>query len=289
MNDVAARFAPAKINLYLHVIGQRPDGYHNLDSLVVFANVGDGLEARAANELTLEVDGPFAAAVPSGGDNLVLKAARALAALAKVPACAELRLTKHLPVAAGMGGGSADAAATLRALCDLWDVRAPEADLARLALSLGADVPVCLRGRPAWLGGVGDDLAPAPLLPPAWLVLVNPGVEVPTQGVFKGRAGAFSAPARFADAPADVGALAAALGERRNDLTAAAATLAPVIAETLDLLEKLPGVLLARMTGSGASCFALCGDAAVAEAVAARVTEAHPDWWTVAAALRNGQ
>ncbi len=285
---VLSRLAPAKVNLYLHVLGRRADGYHDLDSLVVFADVGDHLAVSMDDRLGFAVDGPFAAAVPDDDDNLVMQAARALAAAAGVPARARIVLTKRLPVAAGVGGGSADAAATLRVLARLWDVRADAGDLERIALALGADVPVCLRDGPTWLGGVGDALAPAPALPPAWLLLVNPGVAVPTPTVFRRRQGAFSPSARFAQAPADVAALASLLAARRNDLTAAAIAVAPVIGEALQALQALPGARFARMSGSGATCFALFDDGPTATAAARALATVRPTWWTAAAPLRAG-
>ena len=185
--------ARAKVNLYLQVTGKRPDGYHELDSLMVFPDVGDELSLERATELSLEVDGPFAAALEAEGpDNLVLRAARALGALAGGGQGARLRLTKNLPVAAGIGGGSADAAAALRGLVRLWGLEVPEARLQALALELGADVPPCLESRPVFARGIGEILTPAPSLPPFWMVLVNPGVPVQTPAVFKARQGAFS-------------------------------------------------------------------------------------------------
>lgn len=279
--------APAKLNLYLHVTGRRGDGYHRLDSLVAFADLGDEVKAEAADGLHLSLSGPFAAALTAGPDNLVLKAARALAEAAGVRAAARLSLTKRLPVASGLGGGSADAAATLRALGSLWRLNIPEPDLRTLGLRLGADVPVCLGGRAAFMGGIGEELAEAPPLPPAWLVLVNPGVAVSTPTVFGARRGGFSAPARFAGPFADAQALAAGLAERRNDLTEPAKNLAPIIGEVLAELARLPGVLLARMSGSGASCFGLFAGALAAETAGRMLLAAHPGWWVAPAALRG--
>ncbi len=175
-----AVLARAKVNLYLHVLGRRPDGYHLLDSLVVFADVGDRIEVAAAESLRLAIDGPFAAEVPAGDDNLVLRAARALAQAVGRPAAAAIRLTKSLPVASGIGGGSADAAATLRALVRLWRLDIDGERLRRLALALGADVPMCLRARPVFVGGIGERIEEAPELPPCALLLVNPRVALPT-------------------------------------------------------------------------------------------------------------
>ena len=278
-------FAPAKINLYLHVLGRRADGYHDLDSLVVFAGAGDRLSAFPADDLSLTVAGPFAAAVPLGEDNLVLRAARTLARVAGVEARAAIHLDKHLPAAAGIGGGSADAAATMRMLCRLWQVELPEESLMTTGLALGADVPVCLAGRPAYIGGVGDAIDPAPALPPAWLVLANPLQAASTPRVFAARQGPFSTAARFATTPTDIGHLVRLLAARHNDLTAAAKAVVPVAGLVIDALQALPGTLLARMSGSGATVFALFADANAARDAATRLDAARPDWWVVAAPM----
>lgn len=275
--------APAKINLYLHVVGRREDGYHLLDSLMVFAGVGDVLTASAGDALTLSVDGPFAADLPNGADNLVLRAATLLAATAGVNSGARLRLTKRLPVASGIGGGSADAAACLKALTRLWRLDVADEALTRLALRLGADVPVCLAGRPAFVSGIGENIDPVPSLPPAWLVLANPGVAVPTASVFGRRSGPFSPPARFDAAPRTASALAALIRNRRNDLTEPAVGLAPVIGKVLAALNGLTGVLVARMSGSGATGFGLFVDEDTAETAAASLRRQQPSWWVVAA------
>jgi 4-diphosphocytidyl-2-C-methyl-D-erythritol kinase len=279
--------ARAKINLYLHITGRRNDGYHLLDSLIVFAALGDTVEVGGDDGLFLEVEGPFAANVPHGGDNLVLRAAQALADAAGVQARAHIRLIKRLPAASGIGGGSADAAATLMALGTLWNVRLPGDDLGRLALALGADVPVCLHGVPAFVGGVGEEIEPAPALPSGWLVLANPGTPVATADAFRRRSGSFSRSGRFATAPADVETLATLLARRRNDLTEPAVSIAPPIATVLAHLETLPGALLARMSGSGATAFALFADAAAAESAAAGLRALQPSWWVAATALEG--
>jgi 4-diphosphocytidyl-2-C-methyl-D-erythritol kinase len=274
--------APAKINLYLHVTGRRDDGYHLLDSLVVFAGFGDTLTFEPASTLSFEVDGATAG-LPADGDNIVLKAARALATATGVTAGARIRLTKRLPVAAGVGGGSADAAATLTGLSRLWGIELP--GLNALALTLGADVPVCLRGVPTAMSGVGERLAAVPPLPAAWLVLVNPGVPLSTPAVFKARRGAFSAADPLAQAPTTAAALAEALARRHNDLTVAAVSLAPVVAEVLAALAATPGCLLSRMSGSGATCFGLYGDETAARAAAAALRGS--GWWIEAAELQH--
>jgi 4-diphosphocytidyl-2-C-methyl-D-erythritol kinase len=281
--------APAKVNLYLHVLGRRPDGYHILDSLVVFAGCGDRIEVAAADSLRLTVDGPFGSDVPTGEDNLVLRAARTLADEVGRPAAAAIRVTKSLPVASGIGGGSSDAAATLRALLRLWRINIDGARLRRLALALGADVPMCLAGRPSFVGGIGERIEPVPDVPACALVLVNPRIALPTTQVFRRRTGPFSQSARFNGArPADARALVALLAERRNDLAAAAMAIAPEVADVLDALAATPGVMLARMSGSGATCFGLCETEASAAAAARDLSVRHPDWWIKAAAVAAG-
>jgi 4-diphosphocytidyl-2-C-methyl-D-erythritol kinase len=286
-DDVVA-IAPAKINLYLHVTGRRADGYHLLDSLVAFAGVGDTIDATPAGGLSLSVSGPFAAAVPTGRDNLVLRAAQALADMCGVEARARIHLTKRLPVAAGIGGGSADAAAALKALMALWTVRPADGDLRELALTLGADVPVCLAGHPAQVGGVGEEIARAPALPDCWMVLVNPGVALSTPAVFKRREGPFSPARPLLEPPAGAEALAISLAERGNDLTAAAVALEPVVGTVLAKLDLLPGALLSRMSGSGATCFALFATREDSERGAQRLGQQYPGWWIQPAPLDHG-
>ncbi|MGE5203391.1 MAG: 4-(cytidine 5'-diphospho)-2-C-methyl-D-erythritol kinase [Acidobacteriota bacterium] len=282
---VVRRAAPAKLNLYLHVTGRRDDGYHLLDSLVAFADIADVVTAADAEDLTLRVSGPFAAALAAENEtNLVWRAATALSERAGIPARASLALEKTLPVASGIGGGSSDAAAALQALAELWHLDLRERRFAGLAESLGADVPVCLVGCAAWLGGIGERVSPVPALPDCAVVLANPGIAVATPAVFKARVGAFSPPARF-DAPRDVAGLVAALAQRRNDLTDAAISLAPDIAEVLRALASEPGALLTRMSGSGATCFALFAEPAGARAAATRLAAARPRWWIAAGRL----
>jgi 4-diphosphocytidyl-2-C-methyl-D-erythritol kinase len=276
-------FAPAKVNLYLHVTGRRPDGYHLIDSLVAFADSGDRLTAEPAAALSLEVTGPEAARIAAAGDdNLVLRAARLLADHAGIMAGAALRLEKNLPVAAGIGGGSSDAAATLRMLVRLWRLSIDEQRLRSLGARLGADLPACLCGGAVWVGGIGDRVEPAAALPRAGLLLANPRKELPTAMVFASRRGPFSDAGRFAPMPADVFELARALMQRRNDLTAAAVSRVPEIGAVLARLGQLPGALLARMSGSGASCFALFADRAAAERARSALAAIEPDWWSVA-------
>jgi 4-diphosphocytidyl-2-C-methyl-D-erythritol kinase len=276
--------APAKVNLTLHVTGKRDDGYHLLDSLVAFAGIGDTLDFAPAEELSLELAGPTAGQIPEG-ENIVLKAARLLAAAAGTHQGAAIRLTKRLPVAAGIGGGSADAAAAIKGLIRLWGVVLPADSLRKLALAVGADVPVCLAGVPSRMMGVGEVLEPAPALPPAWLVLVNPMVPVHTPAVFKARVGEFSKADPLTQPPADAADLAAQLAARRNDLTPPAIAIEPVIGEVLAAIAATAQCLLPRMSGSGATCFGLYGAEGPAQAAAAALAAAHPGWWVSAARL----
>lgn len=273
--DEARELAPAKINLTLHVTGRRPDGYHELDSLVVFAGVGDTIGARRAEGLGLAIDGPFAAGLDPA-DNLVLKAARFLGATD-----AALTLHKALPVASGIGGGSADAAATIRALCALEGRALPDA---AATMALGADVPVCLDPRPRRMTGLGERLSEPLPMPHAWLVLANPGVPVATPAVFAGLARPDNPPMPaalpdFADAPS----LARFIAAMRNDLEPAAAALAPPVALCRTALAAQPGCLVARMSGSGATCFGLFAGEAEAGRAQSALRRAHPGWWVEAA------
>jgi 4-diphosphocytidyl-2-C-methyl-D-erythritol kinase len=272
--------AAAKINLYLHVVGKRPDGYHLLDSLMAFADVHDTVIALPGDKLSLAVSGPFGRALEGEGDNLVLRAARKLAELGGVEPRARLRLIKRLPVASGIGGGSADAAAALRVLAALWNLRPAAGDLHRLALGLGADVPVCLGGRAMQVAGIGEVLKPAPRLPAAGILLVNPNLPLATPPVFKARQGPFSAPDPLPRAPiADAMQLVRLLAGRRNDLAPPAMQLLPAVGDVLAALERTSDCLLARMSGSGATCFGLFADGAAAATAGAMLAAAHPGWW----------
>ena len=280
-----AECAPAKVNLFLHVVGRRDDGYHLLDSLAVFADIGDRLEAAPSADLRLDVTGRFAPALTGGADNLVLRAARALAEAAGVSAGAALRLDKRLPVASGIGGGSADAAASLRLLARMWHAPLPSDRLHEIAARIGADVPVCLAGRAARMGGVGELLGPAPTLPPCGIALVNPGAALATAAVFRARSGPYSAPATLSAGWANAGAMAADLARLANDLEPPAIALCPPIAEVLAALRALPSCLLARMSGSGATCFGLFPQAGLAAKAAAAL--ARRGWWSWGGPLRG--
>jgi len=278
---MATEFAPAKINLTLHVTGRRADGYHLLDSLVVFAGVGDTVRADLADRTDLQVTGPMAAGLSGEGDNLVLRAARCIGVTARIG------LEKVLPVSSGIGGGSADAAATLRLLARLSGKALPgRADV----LELGADVPVCLDGRTVRMTGIGEGLAAVPALPALWLVLVNPGVGVSTPAVFRALARADNAPMPQ-DMPKLRGAaeLAAFVAMQRNDLEAPAMALQPVIGRVKAALGAQAGCLLARMSGSGATCFGLFADPLAASAAARAIRGAEPGWWVADAPLVQPQ
>jgi 4-diphosphocytidyl-2-C-methyl-D-erythritol kinase len=283
---LAVEVAPAKVNLYLHVLGRRPDGYHFLDSVAVFAGVADVLRAMQGEELSLTVGGPFATALAQEPDNLVLRAARALGEAACVPAGARLVLEKHLPVASGMGGGSADAAAALRLLTRVWGLKLDQGRVRAVAARLGADVTVCLDSCVARMGGVGEVLSEAPAIPRCGMLLVNPGIEVPTPLVFRARQGDYSRPADLPALWADPAAMADGLARCANDLEPPAVALWPVIGEVLAALRRLPGCLLARMSGSGATCFALFADPAAAMAAVPRLRES--GWWSWGGPLHGG-
>jgi 4-diphosphocytidyl-2-C-methyl-D-erythritol kinase len=280
--------APAKINLALQILGRREDGYHDIDSLVVFADIGDRVAASATNDgPTLAVEGPFAAdllATTSVGGNLVLRAAEAIAgAVGKTPSGLALQLTKNLPIGAGIGGGSADAAATLRLLDRYWQLRLPPEQLEGLALELGADVPMCLRSGALRASGKGEKLADVGGLPPLPMVLVFPSAIVDTGAVFARRTGAFDPP--LPELPTRFGGVsnvAGWLGQTRNGLEQAGRSEAPVIDEVLRLLAASEDCLLARMSGSGSCCFGLYPTRAVAERAASSLQAEHADWWVEA-------
>ena len=273
--------AYAKVNLALHVRERRADGYHALESLFVFAQDGDVLTGRIADGLSLTIEGPFAAGLEAGEGNLVMKAARAMLDHVGQGRGAALRLVKNLPVASGIGGGSADAAAALRLLDRLWDARVPQPELERIALSLGSDVPACLASTAQMVRGRGEVLERADLagLPGTPMLLVNPGVGVSTAQV-------------FADwDQVDRGVLNASsldgvIADGRNDLEPAAVGIAPVIADVLADLRQCAGVRLARMSGSGATCFALFGTQAEAQAAAAALKRRPDDWWVMETRIR---
>lgn len=282
--------APAKINLTLHVLGRRADGYHQLESLVAFTGSGDLLRLSPDGELALTVAGPTATAAGCGDDNLVLRAAKNLAERVDGLRLGAFHLTKLLPVAAGIGGGSSDAAAALRLLAKANELAANDPRLLEAARAAGADVPICLTPRAGMMRGAGEDIA-ALALPALPAVLVNPGVPVETRRVFARLGLAPGERTNEAAHPAvranmDEDALWAALRKGRNDLEDAACVDAPVIVDALAVLGAAKGCRLARMSGSGATCFALFATRRAASHAASVIRKQHPSWWVRAAILR---
>lgn len=279
-----SEFAPAKVNLALHVTGRRHDGYHLLDSIVVFADAGDGLHVAQGDGLTLALTGPRAEEVPVE-ENLVLRAAEALRdAAGRVELGAVLTLDKHLPAAAGIGGGSSDAAAALRALDRLWGLGLSTDDLRAVGHKIGADVPVCVAAASARIQGIGERVTMLPRLPEVHLVLANPARGLATAAVF--------ASLKERDNPAlpdlperwqGLAQLVDYLARCRNDLTAPAIAAEPEIGQVLAALKEEPACLLARMSGSGATCFGLFATAGEASAAAASLARRQPHWWVAAA------
>ncbi|WP_084327581.1 4-(cytidine 5'-diphospho)-2-C-methyl-D-erythritol kinase [Salinarimonas rosea] len=295
MPEALTAFAAAKVNLTLAVLGRREDGYHRLSSLVAFADVGDDLALVPGGDTAVAVEGPQATALAGDPDNLVVKAARALAERVPGLMSGRFRLTKRLPVASGIGGGSADAAAALRLLARANGLPLDDPRVTDAAAGTGADVPVCLAGRVCVMEGIGERLGPALPCPVLPAVLVNPGVPVETRAVF--RALGLSAGETRAVAPTALGFepgvsgadLVARLRAAGNDLEAPAIAVAPVVADVIGAVRETPGCALARMSGSGATVFGLYGSDAQAGAAAARLAAAHPGWWVAATRLGPAQ
>jgi 4-diphosphocytidyl-2-C-methyl-D-erythritol kinase len=279
--------SPAKVNLTLRIVGRRPDGYHEIESLVAFAAVADVLSLTPGPVLALTVSGPTAAACGSVRDNLVLKAAHAFAAQIEWQKLGRFALSKRLPVAAGLGGGSSDAAAALRLLARINRVAGNDPRLMQAARATGADVPVCLDPRPRLMCGIGEILSEPLDLPRLPAILVNPGVAVATSDVFAAlqrETVSLSAPIPSSRL-ALIETLVPALAESRNDLERPAIKLHPVIADVLAELRSLPACRVARMSGSGATCFGLFATSASAAAAARRLGQKHPSWWVRATML----
>ncbi len=280
--------APAKVNLTLHVLGRRPDGYHALESLVAFGATGDDL-SLTPGALSLSVSGPTANAAGAGNDNLVLKAARALARRVPGLRMGAFHLTKRLPVAAGLGGGSADAAAALRLLARLNGLSRDDPAILAAASDTGADVPVCLASRARMMAGVGEVLGPPVRLPPLFAVLANPGVPVATAAVFQALAlpeGGTASPHPAIEPATGAAGLIQIIAGGRNDLETPAIALAPAIGEALASMRAAAGCRLARMSGSGATVFGLFDDGAASLATAKAIRRARPGWWVRATRLR---
>jgi 4-diphosphocytidyl-2-C-methyl-D-erythritol kinase len=277
--------APAKINLTLRVIGRRADGYHELESLVAFADLADTLSLEPGEATALEITGPFAEACGPGADNLVLKAAAVLGRAVPGLKAGRFQLQKNIPVAAGIGGGSADAAAALRLLARLNDLARGDARLAQAALAVGADVPVCLDPRPRIMRGLGELLSESIDIPPLAALLVNPRLPLATREVFAALEIPQTGSGDLAGVPRDFEALVAFLKQKGNDLTQAAIACAPVVGDILNALRAQAGARLIRMSGSGPTCFALfssAGEAAVAER---QLSTSHQAWWVQKATI----
>ncbi|MBJ3784928.1 4-(cytidine 5'-diphospho)-2-C-methyl-D-erythritol kinase [Devosia sediminis] len=282
MGEAAFEAAPAKINLALHVTRRREDGYHDLESLIVFADIGDDLTAEAADADSLAISGPFAEGLGAGPTNLVLRAVAAFRARwpELSPPGLKLHLVKNLPVASGIGGGSADAAAALRIMVALSSGPVPVPELLDLAAGLGADVPACLLSRPLVARGVGEILSPLAQFPQLYITLVNPKVPVSTPDVFRRLRAHDNYPLPALPEPLTRPAqLGLWLNETRNDLQPPAIKLVPEIGVIVDELAEAPGVMLSRMSGSGATVFGLFGSEGQAHDAASQMRKLHPDYW----------
>jgi 4-diphosphocytidyl-2-C-methyl-D-erythritol kinase len=282
--------APAKINLTLEILGRRPDGYHELESLVAFASVGDQVSLDTSAPPQVTVDGPFAGSI--AGANILDRTLALLRECAPALRLGAVHLEKELPVAAGLGGGSANAAALLRAVRTANPEHAADVDWRALAVSLGADVAVCLEGRAAWMGGIGDRITPlADPLPPLYAVIANPLAEVPadkTARVFRELGAPPLQAGAVKERPAieDRAALDALMRERGNHLARVAQAVVPEMAAVLEALKGTPGAGIAAVSGAGPSCFALFEDKAAATQAAARLKADHPGWWVVPTTIR---
>jgi len=284
--------APAKVNLFLEITGVRDDGYHFIDSLMGFLDLGDDIELRPSDTLSLALDGPYADKAPAGEDNLAVRAVRRLEAHAGRALPVAIRIEKSIPAGAGLGGGSADAAAVLRGMRDLYGLPVSDAELAELGLSLGADVPACLASGPVLVSGIGERVAEAVSVPDLYLVLVHPGVSLSTPDVYRSydrnhtncsccgsSSGRMFMPISQIDA----------IAQRRNDLENAAIELEPLIVSVLGRLSGTRGCQLARMSGSGTACFGIYGDEDRARAACAELQAEFPGWWVRSARLAGSQ
>jgi 4-diphosphocytidyl-2-C-methyl-D-erythritol kinase len=279
-------FAPAKINLCLHVGDKRADGFHELESLVAFGGANDVLRFERDDALSLSIEGHFAEGLTAADDNLVLKAARLLMSRANVNFGAHITLQKDLPVASGIGGGSADAAAALRGLVRLWDLDLSQTELLSIAAELGSDVPVCLASQSAWIAGRGEKITLVPQFPDCWLLLINPLVPVSTAAVFRKLGERTGVGTKRVDGAFwDLNSLTGYLQSTTNDLELPAREIASAIGEVLDAINENPGVLLARMSGSGATCFGIFANEETAWSAAQAIVAKRDDWWVAGGPL----
>ncbi|MCE3232269.1 MAG: ispE [Rickettsiaceae bacterium] len=270
--------APAKLNLFLHVTGKREDGYHLLESLMIPLSIGDEVRVGQSDKLELQITGPFAATIANSYDNIVLKAAQLLAEKAGRKPDVKIALEKNIPVGAGLGGGSADAAAVLKLLNDLWQLGFSTEKLMEIGLELGADVPFCVMGKPALVTGIGEVIKPVDKLPDLNILLVNPNKHLSTPEVFKYE------PIIFSDElgltiPKDITEFIDLLQKQHNALEANAVSIIPDIAEVLSIIGQQDGCLLARMSGSGATCFGIFNNKASLEMALGAIKKGNPGWW----------
>ncbi len=276
--------AAAKVNLALHVTGRLSNGYHQLDSLVTFTEFGDLISVEPADDLCLSISGPFSKTLSLRDDNLVLVAAHAVQKsaieLGYSPRGADIHLVKNLPIASGIGGGSADAAATLNALCAFWQIDKSKIDLHQIAQKLGADVPMCLASTPLRATGIGDEIEPV-TLPALDIVMVNPGIEISTPEIFRALKSTTSPPLPRLENITTVTGLVDWLNETQNDLQAVADTIEPEILTVLDALMENQDCLFARMSGSGATCFGIFSTPELADTAARNLAQIFPSWWCI--------
>ncbi len=261
--------APAKLNLTLHILGKREDGYHELESLVVFLEIGDEISIQPSDDLHVNISGLFSGSIPVSDDNIVLKAARALQQAADVSHGASIRINKQIPVGAGLGGGSADAAATLHRLNQLWGCAFSLEQLCNIGQTLGADVPACLHGVPLMMTGIGEHILPVGALPPMPIVLVNPAIHLLTKHVYDAYLVASHAPWQYGDS----------LQVARNDLESAAIALCPTVKVILEMLAQQTGCVFSRLCGSGSTCFGVFENNELAQTAADEIHKNHPHWW----------
>lgn len=279
-------FAPAKINLFLHVTGKTDNNYHTLDSLINFADIGDEITIEPASQFSFDIDGPYAGYFNADAQkstdestNLVVKAVFAMAQKFERLPDFKITLTKNLPIASGMGGGSSNAAATIWGLLEWWNIPTNTDDLPELFLKLGADVPVCYYSQPARMQGIGDLVTPVPDMPELDILLINPGKPCPTEKVFAGITPPYSEKITFPPHFKSTHALIEFLSHQRNDLTPAASNIVSEINEILPLIQKQKGCALARLSGSGATCFGIFENADTAKEAEIKIREQNPDWW----------
>lgn len=268
--------APAKVNLYLHVVGKRPDGYHLLDSLFVFADYGDKISVEQDDHLSLTV---LNSDLSCGEDNIIIKATRKLANFFGIEPNVKIILEKNLPIASGIGGGSTDAAATLLALIQLWNVQISRENLLKIALELGADVPSCIEKIPVQVAGIGEVLTPAPQLPKLAMILMNPNKPVSTPQIFKTRKPIFTEAKPFLHDISDIDEFIAELKKRHNDLQSTACEIEPAVADVLSVFAENSLTLFSQMSGSGGTCFGLYRTEDDAEQAVKVFKSHHPEWW----------